>query len=502
MKQNAHLGRSTTIAGIVALALLALVAAWLRPSLAARGGDPPPDLPAFEGEPVSETFAAPDLAARQADIPQQAQGWTVVLDEDFENGIDTGIWLNVDRDGTENGEYKWGTRAVDNPLNSGDESAWAVGGGANGSGLNFANKGYPKNANSWLIHGPFSMAGVYDAQLSFNYFMQADSGDTFAVLVSTDGTTWQGKQVDNGGTGNWDGRSVNLDDYLGKPVVYIAFRFQSDANGPANNKKKGAMVDDIELRLDFGNRQYLPHIQVQPSPTPTATPTVVPTPTPTATPPSGNYLNDFTNDVNGWEVRRHDNGASFGFQHRGDSDGGRQGFLEMELTSTDSFFTMSPLVAAKKPPYNIEVMAKLKDPRDRHMYGIVFGGDWNGQACPTAGFTSCFNRYYELRVQYRDTGGKRFQEVKLKRIDSHDGSGEPVGTTLVDWTKGGNVGTDDWVEIDVYVSASGTINISWNGKFIAQTNDPTLINQPYFGLQLITRENGNGRVKFDYIKID
>ena len=35
MRQNAHLGRSTTIAGIVALALLVLVAAWLRPSLAA-----------------------------------------------------------------------------------------------------------------------------------------------------------------------------------------------------------------------------------------------------------------------------------------------------------------------------------------------------------------------------------------------------------------------------------------------------------------------------------
>ncbi|MEZ4515975.1 MAG: hypothetical protein R3C44_03730 [Chloroflexota bacterium] len=144
-------------------------------------------------------------------------------------------------------------------------------------------------------------------------------------------------------------------------------------------------------------------------------------------------------------------------------------------------------------------MAKLKDVEDRHMYGIVFGGDWDGQsACPG----NCFNRYYELRIQYRDLNGKQFQEIKLKRIDSHDGSGEPIGPTLIDWKKGGNVGDDDWVEIDVNVTASGYIRISWNGKYIAEVQDTTLINQTYFGLELIAKDYGDARVKYDYIKID
>ena len=105
-------------------------------------------------------------------------------------------------------------------------------------------------------------------------------------------------------------------------------------------------------------------------------------------------------------------------------------------------------------------------------------------------------------MQYRDFGGQRFQEIKLKRIDSHDASGEPVGPTLIDWKKGGNILPDDWVEIDVNVTAGGTIRVIWNGKFIAEAQDSTLIAQPYFGLMLITKENDAARVKYDYIKID
>jgi hypothetical protein len=229
---------------------------------------------------------------------------------------------------------------------------------------------------------------------------------------------------------------------------------------------------------------------------------LTPTPTPTATPPSGNFTDQFTDDIAGWEARRARDGAVYSFSHRGDTDGGRQGFLEMIVTSDDDFLIVSPLVPAKEPPYNIEIYGKLKEPRDRHMYGLVFGADWNGGACAAPASPNCFTRYYELRVGYRDFGGQRFQELKLKRIDGHDSNGEPFGPTLFDWIKGGNVGTDDWVEIDVFISANGTMSVSWNGKFIAQATDATLIDQPYFGLLLITKENGDARVKYDYIKID
>jgi hypothetical protein len=258
----------------------------------------------------------------------------------------------------------------------------------------------------------------------------------------------------------------------------------------------------VALNVDSDPVQYLPHIQLQPSPTPTATVTPSPTPTPTATPPPGVFNETFTDDIAGWEARRAREGASYSIAHRSDSDGGRQGQLEITLTTQDDFVIVSPLIPAKSPPYNIEFLAKLKDPRDRHMYGLVFGADWNGGACAAPSSPNCFTRYYELRVGYRDFGGQRFQEVKLKRIDTHNGEGEPEGPTLIDWKKGGNVGTDDWIEIDVYVQADGKIAVSWNGKFIAETQDASLIGQPYFGLMLITKENDDARVKYDYIKID
>lgn len=499
-----RINKPLLVVGLGSLALLfAAALLWLFPRVtSARTGSPPPGLPAFEGAPVEVEYTAAGLGERTA-VPRSPgdSGWTVVLDEDFESGISSATWLNVDANGAQGGEYKWGVREVENTIAGGQQSAWGVGGGTDGDKLDPAQNGYPRNVDSWLIHGPVDMSRVIDASLDFNYWFEADAGDTFSVLVSTDGSTWQGKQTDNGGTGTWLGRNYDMSEYIGEPEVYLAFRFTSNNTGPSN--KTGPFVDDINLRFDVGSRSYLPHVQVQPSPTPSPTPIPpTPTPTPTATPPSGLFIDNFSDNIDGWAMRRERTGTNFSLQHRGDTDGGRQGFLEIELFSKDSFVMVSPLVPAKQAPYNIEIMAKLKSPKDRQMYGIVFGGDWNGQACPDTGFTSCFNRYYELRVQYRDLNGKQFQEIKLKRIDSHDANGEPEGPTLIDWKKGGNVGPDDWVEVDVNVTADGFIRITWNGKYIAEARDTALINQPYFGLQLITKDNGDARVKFDYIKID
>ena len=58
------------------------------------------------------------------------------------------------------------------------------------------------------------------------------------------------------------------------------------------------------------------------------------------------------------------------------------------------------------------------------------------------------------------------------------------------------------MEIDIYVQANGIMTLYWNGKYIAEIQDNSYVNQPYFGLMLVTRQNGNARVKYDYIKID
>ena len=485
-----------------AIGLLALALLWLWPgNTAARAGSPPPDQPQFTGQPVSESFPVAALIDRPAaQAPAAATDWLILLDEDWEDGFNNTVWTTIDRNGATSGEYKWADRAVDNPLNSGQRVAWSIGGGANGQALNPANGGYPGGVDSWLIYGPFSLSGARDAELSFDYSFEADAGDTFSVLLSTDGSNWTGQQNNNGGNGTWEAKNYALDAYAGEPVVYLAFRFASDAGGdPAKN---AAFVDDIAIRGNFGSRLYLPHIQLQPTTTPTATATPPPTPTPTATAPAGRFEDNFTQGIGNWAARRSNNGASFSVGHRDDADGGRQGALEMVVNNTNSYVIVSPLVQAKQLPYNIEFMAKLKETKDQQMYGVVFGGDWNGGACNAPGTANCFTRYYELRVQYRDTGGKQFQELKLVRVDGHDASGNPTSHLLQDWIKGGNAGPDDWVEIDIYVQANGIMTLYWNGKYIAEIQDNTYVNQPYFGLMLVTRQNGNARVKYDYIKID
>jgi hypothetical protein len=345
-----------------------------------------------------------------------------------------------------------------------------------------------------------------DAEISFNWWFDAYDGDTLSLLASSDGIQWKGEQTEDGGDGDWTESSFSLVDYAGQEKVYIAFRFMSDDMGQSN--KLGPFVDDVVIRVDLGNVQYLPHVQVQPSPTPTATlvpPTATPEPpTPTATLQGGDFLDTFTDNIDGWDARRWDQSATgqYGFRHRADSDGGRQGALELELLSEESYFIVSPLVQGKQAPYNIEYVAKLKSPQDRQMHGLVFGATWNGQPCPAADFTSCFTTYYELRVQYRKFGGNEFQEMKLVKVRSHDASGEPVSDILIDWVKGANVGSDDWVEIDVNVSEDGWIRLTFNGKFRAEVRESEWVNNPYFGLMLVTKENDDARVKFDYLKID
>lgn len=500
-RQKPMQGRVLILTGIGLFLVAAVATFWLRTGdTSARAGSPPPNQPQFDGISVDESYPVSELSGRTA--PQSirsATAWEIIFSEDWEAGFDGDIWLTLDRNGAQDGEFKWAVREFENTLSGGNQSAWSVGGGLDGQNLDLENEGYPQGVDSWLIYGPIDLSQALDAELSFNYWFEADAGDEFSVLISTDGTNWEGKQTDSGGSGQWFGRNYSLEAYVGQPIVYAAFHFTSDDEGASS--KIGALVDDIEIRADYGSKQFLPLVQVQPTATPTATATPPP-PTPTAVPPSGIFLDNFTDNIDGWAARRAHDNAVYGYSHRGDSDGGRQGVLEITMPTTYSYVIVSPLVEAKEPPYNIEFYAKLKEPEDRHMYGLVFGADWNGGDCNAPSSTNCFTSYYELRVQYRDFDDKRFQEVKLKRIESHDANGEPDGPTLLDWKKGGNVGTDDWVEIDVYVTADGKIRISWNGKYIAEVQDSTLIDQPYFGLMLLTRENNDGRVKYDYIKID
>ena len=106
-----------------------------------------------------------------------------------------------------------------------------------------------------MIYGPFSLADAKMAQVRFKLrYDQVLSGDDFCWYAS-DGTTHvAGGLCLNAQPSGWTTLDLDLGDLdtgdpgvsvLGKPQVWVAFRFTSDATGHAS---PGPFVDDVLIR--------------------------------------------------------------------------------------------------------------------------------------------------------------------------------------------------------------------------------------------------------------
>ena len=168
----------------------------------------------------------------------------------------------------------------------------------------------------------------------------------------------------------------------------------------------------------------------------------------------------------------------------------------------------SPLAPAPTPPYRIETRVKFAGPASRNTYGIVFGGDWDGATCrpskiaSDAGNHSCLNQYYRAMLLWY-TGENRMK-MSLKRIDSHNRKNSGVGGNILqDWT-----GVDlpasanDWQIWQLEVYPDGTIKLFNDGKLVTQANDPTFIDQPYWGLWASTDISLGSDPLFDYVLVE
>ncbi|MGB3702752.1 MAG: hypothetical protein WA997_15920 [Anaerolineales bacterium] len=210
--------------------------------------------------------------ARSINTPSgETAGWETIFSDDFE-GAFPGEWDVVDNDGSTNGTYFWAKKDC-NP-NTGSYSAWAVGGGAEGSVL-ACGSDYPDNARSWMVYGPFSLADATDAEFRFMYWLNSEpSNDVLFVGASIDGINFSG--LFTSGTTDWSGHIFDLTavptlgDLTGEAQVWVVFAFQSNQ---VTHTSEGAYVDDIEVR------KYVEDGPTATPKTPTATPK-----TPTATP--------------------------------------------------------------------------------------------------------------------------------------------------------------------------------------------------------------------------
>lgn len=246
-------------------------------------------IPAPPQPPGPQRVYLPVVLRNYSSTPQPPGGWQTIVYETFEGPFPTHGWQVFDSDGANYGEYYWAKRNC-RPY-QGSYSAWAVGGGAQGSGKPCGSN-YPDRAQSVMIYGPFSLADAADAELSFQLWLWSGPGyDGICWGASTDGTHF-GFRCEIGNTDGWTSRRLDLmnvprlGNLIGKPNVWIAFIFLSDSS---TNYPEGAYVDNILLRKYVGApptpRPYTP-IPITPTPTSTPTPTPTSTPTPTPTPGS------------------------------------------------------------------------------------------------------------------------------------------------------------------------------------------------------------------------
>ncbi len=209
-----------------------------------------------------------------------------------------------------------------------------------------------------------------------------------------------------------------------------------------------------------------------------------------------NYRDDFTNPGTGWTMRREDT------DHIENQTRYENGDFVHEMDSSWDYLIAGPLAIIPSPPYRLEMRAGQVEPGNLNSYGMVFGGDWNGQdQCPVPDFSTCFNQYYRLNVIWFGDSNHRLRVI-LKRIDFHDsrnnhGRGETIIDEIDVPTQGPSSSYQEWA-VEVY--NNGTIKIFINDSFVAQTTDSNYIDRPYFGTFSSTDEYAGLEAHFDWFQ--
>jgi hypothetical protein len=174
--------------------------------------------------------------------------WNTIMQEGFESAWPGGLWQVSDPN---IGDYYWSRRACH--ASSGAYSAWAIGGGNVGHNLN-CGANYVDYTNSWMVYGPFSLAGATAADFSAKLWVNSESSyDHVCIGASLNNFSTPGGGVclsgDSGG--NFVPESLDLanvyslGNLLGQPNVWVAVVFKSDES---YNFPDGAYVDDLLLR--------------------------------------------------------------------------------------------------------------------------------------------------------------------------------------------------------------------------------------------------------------
>lgn len=375
----------------------------------------------FAGAPA-KTGQMDSSTAQSTYTPSHVTGeWVSIFEDDFE-GAFPGEWYVADGDGDTHGEYFWEKR--DCRHYAGSYSAWAVGGGADGSALSCGSH-YPDSAQSWMVYGPFSLEDATMAELRFIYWLNSEpENDRLWVAASTGGEFYGFYTY---GSRDWTEHVFDLTnvpvlgDLTGEDQVGVAIGFTSNES---TTLPEGAYVDDVILRKYVAAEEehyvYLP-LALRNF--------------------WAGFFDDFSDPNSGWASGEY---PSVIYRYL-------SGEYQLYLKTVDSAFAITPDLVLPSD-YRIEVDARRVS-SGVCSYGLIFGSrlttdSWETYQVivwPTGG---------EFLVNKRTLGGS--------------------WTTIQDWTYSSainqNYGTNR-IRVD---RVGTTITIYMNGTLVANITDSSL----------------------------
>jgi uncharacterized repeat protein (TIGR01451 family) len=209
----------------------------------------------------------------------------------------------------------------------------------------------------------------------------------------------------------------------------------------------------------------------------------------------GNYRDDFNDPATNWAIRREDTDDTENSSYY------ENGNFVLKIGGRWDYSIGAPVRSAPWTSYQVKTRVILEGGIDNlHSYGLIVGGDWNGQPCPNGDYSSCFNHYYRLNVIW--FGSPDRLRVNLKRIDYHDpDENTGQGITLIpyrDMNVGDSSGWNEWL---IQVSSTGNIKVFVNNNLVGEGNDTKYNNDRYFGVFASSNEYLGTEPWFDWFEV-
>ncbi len=342
---------------------------------------------------------------------------------------------------------------------------------------------YPAGQDTWLLYGPFDLSRYSYAHLSFEAYLDSQTGDTLMWAMSPDGQNFYGS-TQSGQLGEWISNTYSFRSNPSNQAVYLAFAF----NSHTNPQGLGAFIRNVRLTGEPLKYTYLAYV---------ANNYAMPTPTPI--PPLYGYTFDpgNTTDLAQWGGVYNNPGATKYGQcipgqspeqcpHYTAAHGNPTNSLRLYTNGFYSFIASSPNdITPDNYDLYVDISPWVIYPRDAGcvLYGCPSDdlGDWYGiifnASSDTFGTNPsqfAYNKTY-YRVYFYNIDATKPIAIRLDRCDGSSSGGNnschKLGSSSLPSNFIGGAGGFDTVHIQRL--ASGTIQVWLDGNLLITANDAT-----------------------------